>query len=120
VPPRRRIDPDAGRAAVDAWAADPDGVPRETLALAVRWTLQELATRHPGQSVEVRVPPFGAVQCIAGTTHRRGTPPNVVETDPATWLGLATGVLPWTDAVNSGRCAATGSRADLAAVLPIS
>lgn len=108
-----------GRAAVAAWAADPDGASRETVATAVRWTLQELTARYPGQTVEVRVPPFGAVQCLPGVTHRRGTPPNVVETDPATWLALTQGELTWDQAVSSGRCIATGARADLSGVLPI-
>ena len=119
MPPRRRTDPDAGRAAVRAWQADPDGVPRATLAAAVRWSLEELARRAPGNATEVRVPPFGAVQCVAGPRHTRGTPPNVVEADPATWLALVTGRLPWADAVASGRVRASGSRADLSALLPL-
>jgi hypothetical protein len=85
----------------------------------VRWTLEELADRHPGHSTEVRVPPFGAVQCVAGPRHTRGTPPNVVETDGATWLALATGDLTWADAVAAGRVSASGSRADLASLLPL-
>ena len=119
MPPRRRIDPEAGRAALDTWAAGPEDVPRETLALAVRWTLQELSARHPGQSVEVRVPPFGAVQCMPGTTHRRGTPPNVVETDPRTWLELVTGRMPWATAVANGAVIASGANADLGSLLPM-
>ncbi len=119
MPPRRRTDPDAGRAAVRAWQADPDGVPRATLAAAVRWSLEELARRAPGNATEVRVPPFGAVQCVAGPRHTRGTPPNVVEADPATWLALVTGRLSWADAVVSGRVRASGSRADLSALLPL-
>jgi hypothetical protein len=119
VPPRRRTDPDVGRAAVRAWAADPGGVPRPTLATAVRWSLEELADRSPGHATEVRVPPFGAVQCIEGPRHTRGTPPNVVETDAVTWLGLVTGRLAWDDAVGTGRVRASGSRADLSALLPL-
>ncbi len=119
MPPRRRTDPDAGRAALAAWQRDPAGVPRPQLASAVRWTLEELADHHPGHSTEVRVPPFGAVQCVAGPRHTRGTPPNVVETDGATWLALVTGDLPWADAVASGRVSASGSRADLAGLLPL-
>ena len=72
--------------------------------LAVRYTLQLLAELAPGNTLEVRVPPFGAVQCIEGPRHTRGTPPNVVETDAATWLALATGELPWAEALGSGRC----------------
>lgn len=86
---------------------------------AVRYTLQELARRHPGHSVEVRVPPAGAVQAIEGPRHTRGTPSNVVETDTDTWLSLVIGALTWSDAVASGRVSASGTRADLAAVLPL-
>jgi hypothetical protein len=119
MPPRRRTDPDAGRSALHAWAADPHGVPRPTLAAAVRWSLEELAGRAPGHATEVRVPPFGAVQCVEGPRHTRGTPPNVVETDAATWLALVTGGLAWGEAVASGRVRASGSRADLSALLPL-
>lgn len=109
-----------GRAALDAWRARGDGeVSRETLATAVRFTLEELAERAPGRAVEVRVPPFAAVQCIAGQTHRRGTPPAVIETDALTWLALATGELAWADAVAAGQVDASGVRADLAALLPL-
>jgi putative sterol carrier protein len=69
--------------------------------------------------VEVRVPPFAAVQCIEGLRHTRGTPPNVIETDARTWLELATGRLQWTDAVAAGRVTASGTRADLSHWLPI-
>lgn len=117
---KRRIDPSEGRAAVAAWEARTDAeVPRETLATAVRFTLEELAVLAPGRSVEVRVPPFAAVQCIEGQTHRRGTPPAVIETDAHTWLSLATGSLSWADAVAAGSVDASGSRADLAAFLPL-
>jgi Bacterial SCP ortholog len=119
VPSRRRTDPDAGRAALAAWRRDPASVARPQLAVAVRWTLEELAERHPGHSTEVRVPPFGAVQCIAGPRHTRGTPPNVVETDASTWLALVTGELAWPDAAATGRVRASGSRADLSALLPL-
>ena len=92
---------------------------RRVYATAVRHTLGLLAAAHPGRSVEVRVPPFAAVQIIEGPRHTRGTPPNVVETDPATWLSLATGRLSWSDAVAAGRVSASGTRADLAPVLPV-
>lgn len=118
MPPRRRIDPDLGRAAVAAWLADP-GLPRPGLATAVRFTLEELGVRAPGRSVEVRVPPFGAVQCVAGPAHRRGTPPNVTETDPQTWLALAVGRLGWAEAEEAGRLRVSGTRADLSDHLPL-
>jgi hypothetical protein len=94
-------------------------VPRETLAVAVRYTLEELGLRAPGRSVEVRVPPFGVVQCVEGPAHRRGTPPSVVETDPATWLRLACGRLGWTEALEGGSVRASGQRTDLGALLPL-
>jgi Bacterial SCP ortholog len=116
---RRRIDPAAGRSAVQAWLAGPQALDRPTLATAVRFTLEELAARAPGPTTEVRVPPFGAVQCMAGPRHTRGTPPNVVETDPQTWLGLVLGRLSWAPAVDSGAVRASGRRANLADLLPL-
>ena len=73
----------------------------------------------PGRAVEVRVPPVAAVQCVPGPRHTRGTPPNVVETDPVTWIRLATGRLAWAEAVASGAVQASGARADLAPYLPV-
>jgi hypothetical protein len=123
---RVRIGDDIGRAAVTVvQSVTADGadaataVDRSTLALAVRYSLQLLAEQAPGGTVEVRVPPFGAVQCIEGPKHTRGTPPNVVETDVTTWLALATGELDWADARAAGRVHASGQRADLGDVLPI-
>ncbi|MEU2612314.1 sterol carrier family protein [Micromonospora sp. NPDC007271] len=86
---------------------------------AVRALLVVLAERAPGRSVEVRVPPYGAVQCVAGPRHTRGTPPNVVEMDPTTWLALATGRLGWAEAVTQGRVRVSGVRADLSPHLPL-
>jgi hypothetical protein len=86
---------------------------------AVRATLGWLAQTHPGRSVEIRVPPHGAVQAVAGPTHTRGTPPNVVETDARTWLALVAGSLGWADAVAEGRVVASGTRADLSELLPM-
>ena len=94
-------------------------VDRTTLALAVRYSLQLLAEQAPGGTVEVRVPPYAAVQCIEGPKHTRGTPPNVIETDAATWIALAAGDLSWRDARDAGRVHASGQRADLADVLPV-
>lgn len=119
MPPRRRIPVPVGDAALQAWRADRDASARETVATAVRFTLEELATRHPGRSVEVRVPPFGAAQAIAGPRHTRGTPPNVVETDARTWLALCTGVTSWGEAVAAGEVRESGIRADLSGVLPL-
>ena len=116
---RRRIDPADGALALAAWRADPDGAPRPTLATAVRYALEELAERLPGNSVEVRVPPFGVTQCVAGPRHTRGTPPNVVETDARTWLALVTGALSWDEAVATGSAVASGTRTDLADALPL-
>ena len=85
----------------------------------VKRYLAELKSRAPGRSVEVRVPPFGAVQAIAGGAHSRGTPRAVIETDPETWIALAVGDLSWADAVATGRVRASGERADLSAYLPL-
>jgi uncharacterized protein (TIGR03083 family) len=90
---------------------------REAVAASVRALLDVLAERAPGRSVEVRVPPYGAVQCIAGPRHTRGTPPNVVEMEPLTWLRLAAGRTTWQSAQD--RIEASGERADLSAVLPL-
>jgi len=145
---RRRIDVAEGQAALASWqaartssaadaeqagggGAEPTGSPapavpspaapsRATTAMAVRYTLEELTSRAPGNSVEVRVPPFGVTQCIEGPRHTRGTPPNVIETDAATWLELVTGSLSWADAVAAGRVVASGTRADLSEQLPLS
>lgn len=92
---------------------------RPALAAAVRLSLRTLEQIAPGRSVEVRVPPFAAVQCIEGPRHTRGTPPNVVETDPRTWLELATGTLTWPDALDTARVTASGTRADISSLLPV-
>lgn len=86
----------------------------------VKRTLALLQQKAPGRSVEVRVPPYAAVQAIGGGTHTRGTPRAVVETDPDTWIALATGSLTWNDAVEAGLVRASGERADLSAYLPLS
>lgn len=114
----RKITTDEGRAALSAVAAA-DTPARTDLATAVRYLLQLLTEKAPGNSVEVRVPPFGAVQVVEGPRHTRGTPPNVVETDPATWIALATGARSWADALAAGRILASGTRADLTALLPL-
>jgi hypothetical protein len=119
MPPRRRTDPADGRAALAVWRADPAGVPTPVRRTAVRFTLEELAEVAPGNAVEVRVPPDGAVQAVEGPRHTRGTPPNVVETDAQTWLALATGTLSWDDAVAAGGSRASGERADLREWLPL-
>jgi hypothetical protein len=119
VAQRRRIAPDEGLSAVRAWLADPAELARPALATAVRFTLEELAARAPGPTTEVRVPPFGAVQCLPGPRHTRGTPPNVVETDAQTWLSLVLGLASWRSAVATGKVRASGQRADLSAVLPL-
>ncbi|NIL58303.1 sterol carrier family protein [Salinispora arenicola] len=101
-------------------ALDEGRVPdRPVFRAAVRALLTGLAERAPGRSVEVRVPPYGAVQCVPGPRHTRGTPPNVVEMDPETWLRVATGALSWAKAVTEGRVRVSGVRADLAAYLPL-
>lgn len=119
MPSRRRVPVASGAAAVQQWRDGDGAVDRQTLALAVRYALEELATRAPGRSVEVRVPPFGAVQCIEGPRHTRGTPPNVTETDAATWLALAVGDLTWQQAWEGGTLSFSGQRSDLSSWLPL-
>lgn len=122
---RRAVDPARMRAAVlavEPWLRD-ERAPqpgRDELAAAVRLTARTLAALAPGATVEVRIPPFVAVQCIAGPVHRRGTPPNVVETDVRTWLLLATGLLSMPDAAARGGLRLSGPRAGtIAQSLPV-
>ncbi|MGK2880066.1 MAG: sterol carrier family protein [Mycobacterium sp.] len=121
--PRSTADPAATRAAVlavEPWLRDEfkTAPGRAELALAVKLTARTLASNAPGASVEVRVPPFVAVQCIAGPRHTRGTPPNVVETDARTWLRLATGLATVDDA--GAALSLSGSRArEIAGWLPL-
>lgn len=125
MPARRAVDPAELRSAllaVGPWLRGeaPDKPARAELAAAVRLSARTLEQIAPGSSVEVRVPPFVAVQCIEGPRHTRGTPPNVVETDPRTWLGLATGLLAFDDAVAAGSLSASGGRAgEIAHWLPL-
>ncbi len=123
---RSKADPTKTRAAVAAvaaWLRDETAAvapQRAELADAVRLTARTLAALAPGASVEVRVPPFVAVQCIAGPRHTRGTPPNVVETDPRTWLRLATGLVQVDEAVAEGGLSLSGPRAgEIAQWLPV-
>jgi hypothetical protein len=92
---------------------------RSDLRDAVRALLTVLSRRAPGRSVEVRIPPFGAIQCVPGPRHTRGTPPNVVEADPVTWLLVATQRVSWADALSDGRLRASGNRTDLSEYLPL-
>jgi hypothetical protein len=121
--PSKTVDPHEARAAVAAvlpWLAGEAEQPaRPVLAAAVRLSLRTLEQVAPGRSVEVRVPPFAAVQCVAGPRHTRGTPPNVVEMDARTWLELAVGRISWASAVDAAKISASGSRADLSALLPV-
>ena len=118
VPARlRQLAPDefaAIRERIDAGTADP-----RDLRAATKHLLAALAEKAPGNSVEVRVPPYAAVQCIPGASHTRGTPPAVVEMDAETWIALALGREHWSDAVRDGRVNASGERSDLSAYLPI-
>lgn len=116
---KTRIDPAAGAEAVAIALAEGDEAARPVTAMAVRYLLQLLGDREPGATVEVRVPPFGAVQFMEGLSHTRGTPPNVVETDAATFIALADGRLIWADARERALVSASGSRADISAFLPI-
>ena len=119
MPARRRIPSAEGLHALRVWRADPSAAPAATVATAVRFTLEELASRAPGRTLEVRVPPYGAVQCVQGPRHTRGTPPNVIEMDARTWLDLVTGQSDWAAALAGGTVHASGQRATLAGLLPI-
>ena len=102
-------------AALDSGAEPERGAARS----AARFLLHELERVRPGRSVEIRVVPVAAVQAVEGPRHTRGTPPNVVETDPVTWFRLATGRLGWDEAVRTGAVRASGARSDLSAYLPL-
>ena len=111
-----------GRAALTAVsdAQSAGSAPARTdVALAVRWLLQQLDRSAPGNTVEVRVPPFGAIQFVEGPRHTRGTPPNVVEMDALTFVALATGTLDWATGVSSGAIRASGIRSDISAFVPL-
>jgi hypothetical protein len=114
---RRKIAKPDGELAIQAYleglASD------EQLATAVRFLLEELGTKYPGNSVEVRIPPYGAVQCIEGPSHSRGTPANVVELDPESFVALALGRISFEDLMSAGKLTASGNRSDLAGLFPI-
>jgi hypothetical protein len=121
---RRRIKHDEGVSAVNAVIqASKDLTPLaesdQQFITAVRYLLEELAEVAPGNSVEVRVPPLGATQCIEGPRHTRGTPPNVVELSPKVWFDLALGNLSWESAVTEHQVSSSGVRASLEDVLPL-
>jgi hypothetical protein len=119
--PARRPDPRDAESVTAVTSALDAGTPPppDALRVAVRYLLAVLAEAVPGRAVEVRVPPVAAVQCVPGPRHTRGTPPNVIETDPVTWVRLATGRLSWADAVAAGSVHASGPRADLTPYLPV-
>jgi hypothetical protein len=120
MPPRKADPAGPQHVAEVADALDQgEGPPPAALRAAVRFLLHTLEEQAPGRSVEVRVPPVAAVQCVAGPRHTRGTPPNVVETDPVTWFLLATGRVRWSQALESGLIRASGPRADLGPFLPL-
>ena len=98
---------------------EPVEIDKPALRIVSQTCADLIATRAPGRSLELRVPPYAAVQCVEGPRHTRGTPPNVVETDPLTWVRLAAGRLSWSEAVTSGYVRASGERADLGGWLPL-
>jgi hypothetical protein len=116
LPPDRAA---AHEAAYDAALARGEAAAPEDVRVLVRHYLALLGRSAPGRSVEVRVPPYAAVQCVAGSRHARGTPPAVVETDAETWLAVARGRLAFTEAVAAGRVRASGERSDLTPHLPL-
>ena len=113
---RRRISHQDGISAIERYLVSAD---ESDLTTSVRYLLEELAEVVPGNSLEVRVSPYGATQCIEGPRHTRGTPSNVVEIEPEMWVNLALGKVSWAEAVSQGKVAASGTRADLSEVLPL-
>jgi uncharacterized SCP-like protein len=102
-----------------SWLGGGTAPDRQVLRAAVKESLAAIAAAAPGHSVEVRIPPYGAVQCVSGPRHGRGTPPNVVEADARTWLALVAGTLAWDDAVRAGVLSASGTRsAEISQLLP--
>lgn len=114
---RRKVSLVDGQAAIKNYQAGLQG--SADTATAVRFLLEELGSKHPGRSVEVRVPPLGAVQCVEGPSHSRGTPSNVVEMSPESWLKLALGVASFEELHNLGEISASGNRSDLTDLFPI-
>ena len=114
---RRKIQNPEGQAAIAAYLTN--NYTTDQFELAVRFLLQETANRYPGNAVELRVPPLGAIQCIEGPNHKRGTPANVVELDPVSWLELALGRASFEQLHESGKLTASGNRSDLAGMFPI-
>jgi hypothetical protein len=112
---KRRVKPIEGQQAVESVKSGD----QSQLATAVRYLLEELGTRAEGNTVEVRVPPFGAVQCVAGPRHTRGTPPNVIEMSAEIWFAIAVGQLSWDAALAAGSIHASGTRAEIKDHLPL-
>jgi hypothetical protein len=118
VPARlRTADPAAVTPALDRFRSG--AASKDDLRLLTKHLLALLVDRAPGGAVEVRVPPYAVAQCLSGTRHTRGTPPAVVEMDPATWVALAVGDLAWAEAAADGRLVASGERSDLSSLLPL-
>ena len=114
---RRKIAKAQGLEAIQAYLEG--SVSNEQLATAVRFLLEELGTKYPGNSVEVRIPPYGAVQCIEGPSHSRGTPANVVELDTESFVALALGRISFEDLMSKSKLTASGNRSDLTGLFPI-
>ncbi|MGL5827142.1 MAG: sterol carrier family protein [Nocardioides sp.] len=116
----RPADPAAVEAALGSLAApDAGDADPADLRLLVKHFLAVLSAQAPGNSVEVRVPPYYAVQVIPGVRHTRGTPPAVIELSAETWIALSVGELTWSQAEAAGVLRASGERADLTAYLPL-
>jgi len=115
--PRRKIPAESGQQAIISYQAG--SASPEQIAMAVRYLLQELAIKHPGSAVEVRVPPLGAIQCLEGPSHSRGTPANVVELGPEPFLELALGKVSFQQLLAEGLLSASGNRSNLTDLFPI-
>jgi hypothetical protein len=86
------------------------------IAVAVKEILDLIKKISPGKLVELRIPPYGAIQCVAGSNHKRGTPPNTVEMSAQALIQLRSNPKMWAELVASGQISASGVASDLSSV----
>ena len=82
----------------------------------VKEVLAKISKLAPGHAVELRIPPYSAIQCVEGPKHTRGTPPNVVEMSADVLFEIAGGKINWQEAISDGRISASGERSDISAL----
>lgn len=117
-----------GRRALEQWLRtaknDPsatDELPRRVWAMAVRYSLYLMEHKAPGEGVEVRVAPWGAIKILEGPASdpHNLTPPDVIELEPDVWLRLVCGISTWDEEKDAGHISAVGERDDLSDLLPL-